>query len=199
MHLVMSWTDTIVLGIWRSTEEVGVYNVALKTAALLSLFIVAVSSIAAPKFAEIHASGDSATLERFAQDVVKVLSALAFPVLLLFLIWPGQVLQLFGGEFAAGASALRVLSLGHFVNVALGGAAHLLVMTGHEKSVRNITIVTALLNLGMNLVLVPRFGPIGAAVATSVSLVTVPVLAAMLSAAKLGIHIVPLRRMRRAR
>ncbi len=82
-------------------------------------------------------------------------------------------MSLFGPEFATGASVLLVLVAGHGINVMTGPVGTVLVMTGHEKIMRNNVLAAAAVNIGLNLVLVPRMGALGAAVATAASLALV--------------------------
>jgi O-antigen/teichoic acid export membrane protein len=192
MHLVMNWTDTVMLGIWSDSRQVGIYSVAMKTATLTNLLIVAVSSIAAPKFSALYKKGQSEELSSLVQDVTTLLFICAVPLLAVFLSVPGLILLIFGGDFAEGSGVLRILALGQFVNVVLGSAGHLLVMTGHEKDMRNITVMVALVNVALNLALVPHYGIIGAATATSLSLIATGLFATLLVRRRLSIRLVPL-------
>lgn len=187
MDLVMNFTDTVVLGIFGEAADVGVYGVAMRTAMLTSFVLIAVNSIAAPKFAALHRQGDLRTLEAVAQNCAKLTTVLAAPALLVFVFAPGWVLQIFGEGFEAGATVLSILALGQFVNVAAGSVGYLLMMSGNERLMRNNITVAALLNLVLNLILVPTYGVIGAATATAVSLAIMNVSAAFLVYHKLGI------------
>ena len=62
MFLVMSWTDTLLVGHFLEEDQVGIYRVAFRMAAVVTLVQAAVNSYAAPLFAERHASGDRAGL-----------------------------------------------------------------------------------------------------------------------------------------
>lgn len=192
MHLVMSWTDTVMLGIWSDSRQVGIYNVAMKTATLTNLLIVAVSSIAAPKFAALYEQDRRDELASLVHDVTKLLLMCAVPLLLVFLAVPSFILLIFGEEFTAGSGALRLLALGQFVNVVLGAAGHLLIMTGHEKDMRNVTLTVAVANILLNLALVPGYGIIGAATATTLSLSATGLFAMLLVRRRLSIRLVPL-------
>jgi len=94
----------------------------------------------------------------------------ATPVLTIFLVWPKLILKLFGPEFIFADKALTVLALGQFVNVATGSVGYLLMMSGHEKLMRNNIIFAAVLNVAFNIILIPRFGIVGAASSTAAAL-----------------------------
>jgi O-antigen/teichoic acid export membrane protein len=192
MNMAMGWTATIVLGIWATSADVGIFNAASRTVLLGGLVLMAVNSIAAPKFAALYRQGDLKALNSLARNSAKLMIVIASPLLLVFTLAPGPVMRLFGPEFVAGAPLLMVLAIGQFVNVATGSVGYLLIMTGHEKLMRNSVAIAAALNLALNLVLVPIAGAMGAAIATATSLATLNLVATYYSWSRLGIVILPL-------
>jgi O-antigen/teichoic acid export membrane protein len=115
----------------------------------------------------------------------------ATPLLALMMIFPSSILSLFGPDFEAGALLLRVLSIGQFINVAAGSVGYLLIMTGHERLLSlNITLAT-IINLWLCLWLIPKMGPLGAAIATAVPLAFLNLLSAYFVYAKLRIVTIP--------
>ena len=64
-----------------------------------------------------------------------------------------------------------MLTVGQLVNVTCGSVGCLLVMTGNEKIMRNIILITAAMNIILNVLLVREYGPIGVAYATAFSTV----------------------------
>lgn len=192
MGLVMSMTDTTLLGVWADSESVGIYGVAKRTALLTSFMLVAVNTIVAPKFAELYAQGDRRALSALARNVAKLMTLAATPILLAFVIVPNWVLGIFGSDFVAGAPVLTILALGQFVNVATGSVGYLLMMTGHEKLMRNNTVASAALNVALNAILIPKYSIIGAAVATAISLATMNLISTILVYWKLSIVTLPI-------
>ncbi|WP_029520544.1 flippase [Persephonella sp. IF05-L8] len=169
LALIMGWTDTIMLGIFRTEEEVGIYNVALRVSMITSLSLMAINTIAAPKFAEFWGRKDLEGLAKVAQQSTKLIFWISFPILLLFLIFPEQILGIFGEEFKTGAVALMILTVGQFVNAAAGSVGYILQMTGHQKFHQNVILIGTIINVILNYVLIPNYGIVGAAVASMVS------------------------------
>ncbi len=169
MGKVIRWTDTVLLGIWESARVVGIYEVAFKTSMLTTFILMAANSVAAPRFASLHAQGDREGLEKLLQQVMLVASLLTIPIALVFIVFPQRVLWIFGAEFGAGAGALVILVLGQFGSVATGSVISVLMMTGNEKIARNVTTLGAVLNFGLNVVLIPAYGIYGAATGTALS------------------------------
>ncbi|WP_038056387.1 flippase [Thermodesulfobacterium hydrogeniphilum] len=171
LAFIMAWTDTIMLGIFRTEEEVGIYNVAVRLSMITSFTLVAINSIAAPKFAEFWGKKDIKGLARVAQQSTKLIFWTSFPVLLIFLIFPKPILYIFGEEFKTGALALMILTIGQFVNAAAGSVGYILQMTGHQKFHQNVVLIGTLLNILLNWMLIPAYGIVGAAIASAISMI----------------------------
>jgi O-antigen/teichoic acid export membrane protein len=167
--VVIGLTDTLLLGVVRDSDAVGVYNAVLRIAVLASSMLDATSVVVAPKFAAMHARGDSAALGGLARGAAKTATLIAVPYVLIVGVAPARVLSLFGPEFRAGAVALVVLALGQLINAATGSVGYLLIMTGHEKLMRNNTLGTSFLKIVLQVLLIPPFGFLGAAFAAAIS------------------------------
>jgi O-antigen/teichoic acid export membrane protein len=168
--MVMQHAATIFLGVWGSPEEIGVFNVANRVASLLLFPLMAMITILAPKFAAMHRQSDLNGLKRLAHSSSKMLTLSAVPVAIIVAFFAEGILSLFGSDFSDGAWVLIILLAGVVINAITGAVANLLMMSGHEKVVRNITIQVSLLILVMHTLLIPRYGMVGAAIVTSVGM-----------------------------
>lgn len=169
--IVMTWTDTIILGLSEGREDVGVYNSARQLALVLSLVLLGVSSIVAPAFARHHENGERSALAREARRAASTALAVGAIPALVLLVASGWVLEVaFGSEFRDGVAALRILTVGQLVNLAAGAVGYVLIMTGNERRHSYAQMAAAGLNLVLDLALVPRWGMAGAATATAASL-----------------------------
>lgn len=192
MNLIMEGAANIFLGIWGTNTDIGYFSIASRTALATSLMLLAVNSISAPKFAELHNEGELDLLEKAAKHSAVLSIVFSSPFLLLFIIFPEWVMLLFGSEFIPASTALVILSIGQFVNVATGSVGYLLIMTGHERIVRNNVIFTAFLNLGLNLILVPKFLVLGAAISVCASMIIKNLISVYLVKKYLNIMPIPL-------
>jgi O-antigen/teichoic acid export membrane protein len=168
--LVMSWSDMIIIGIFSSAEEVGIYSAASKTVLVTSLILVAMNSITAPKYSKIYREGRLDKLAILAQNSSKILIVLVTVPTTLLLVFPKWVMSIFGEEYIAGATILMVLAIGQFINVATGSVGYILTMTGNENVYRNIMLITAFLNILLSIYLFQVFGTFGVAIATAISI-----------------------------
>ena len=87
---------------------------------------------------------------------------------------------------------LAILAVGQFINVVTGSVGWILIMCGYERMMRNNIVICAALSVGLNLLLVPRFGVIGAALATAITLSLQMLIAAVMVWHKLGVVTIPL-------
>jgi len=167
--LVLAWSDTIVLGVFEESDAIGVYSAALKLAMLTSFLLTAVNTIAAPKFSALNTSNNLIGLAKLARQSVALMSLLVLPVCLVLIIFPIELLSLFGTEFIAGENVLIILVVGQFFNVSSGSVMLLLITCGHEHIVKNIMLGAAVINIVLNVILVQVMGIEGVALATAIS------------------------------
>jgi O-antigen/teichoic acid export membrane protein len=196
LQLVTSWSSTFMLGIWRTSTEVGLFAVPNRTAMIITYFHIALTSIAAPKFATLYSQGDIHALGSTARNSAKLMTIAAAPICVIFMIAPNLVMSIFGPQFSESGIVLVILTVGQFVNVATGAVQIALNMCGYERLMRNITAVCAVLLIVANALLIPRWGKEGAAIATSVTLIVQNLLAAWLVRLRLGVWTIPFVRSR---
>lgn len=170
MALVMGWTDILMLGMFKSQEEVGVYSVVVKLASLTSIALMAINSISAPKFSEFYSNGDMKGLEKISQQSTKMIFYSTIPVIFILVTFSRSVLEIFGSEFIVGITALWILMIGQLVNAMTGSVGYILIMTGKEKVFQNIIIATSILNIILNYILGQKYGINGVAMSTAISL-----------------------------
>lgn len=171
MSLAMNWIATFALGAWGTLVDVGIFNAATRVATLVSFVLVAVDNISAPTFAELYRAGNLPSLARTARNTIVLMLLLAAPVLAVIVIAPKFIMGVFGPEFRAGGWVLVTLALSQAVSVVAGSVGSLLMMSGHERQVRDSNAVAAIACAGLSVALVPKYGAMGAAVAVTVSLV----------------------------
>ncbi len=175
VYSLLLWTDTLMLGFFRSPEEVGIYNAAMRTALLISLILASFNSIFAPVISDLHNRQEMVKLGRLFKSVTRWVFGISLPVCLLMAFLSEDIMGIFGQEFLSGRVPLLILAFAQMVNAGVGSVAVLLAMSGRQSLVLKHTLLAGLLNLILNWVLIPPFGIVGAAVATATSIITVNV------------------------
>ncbi len=166
MVQITNWSDTFILGIMDSTENVGIYNVALRIANLTSLSLLAFTSMSAPKFAEYYGNNDMKSLRRITNHTTKLIFWTSIPVLVIILLFPSSIMGIFGEAFEVGGLTLVFIAIGQFVNAISGSVGSFLKMTGRQTFFRNVMILTMVSSIGLNILLIPEYGINGVAFAT---------------------------------
>jgi O-antigen/teichoic acid export membrane protein len=92
----------------------------------------------------------------------------ALPVAGVMLVWPGELLSLFGADYEAGTFVLRALAVGQLINAATGPVGYALLMSGQERAFARITAGALALAIASHSVVIPLFGIEGAAVVSAV-------------------------------
>lgn len=197
-ELLIQNTDVLVLSRYLSASEVGIYFAALKTISLIAFVHYAVGSAIAGRLSTLNARGDR---EQLAATIRDGANWTFWPSLLgavLLLLAGKPLLSLFGPEFTEGYPAMFVLVVGLLFRASVGPAEYVLRMLGQQTACAAVLGATALLNIILNLVLVPKFGMVGAATATSLSLVAATCAFLAVAQRRLGIDIAVWGRLRSA-
>lgn len=186
--LALQNVDILVISQFMTPTDVGIYFAAAKTMSLIMFVHYAVGSAVANRFAKLNARGDKQSLQALVSDSVhwtfwpSLLGAVAILALGKPLLW------LFGPGFEAGYPVMAVLVAGFLIRSSFGPVEFMLNMLGQQKWCAAILVIAAMATLILNFVLVPKYGMIGAAVATSISLTLAPVFHAMVARRKLGLE-----------
>ncbi|MGH8896660.1 MAG: flippase [Egibacteraceae bacterium] len=169
------WVDTILLGLYRSASEVGVYHVATRVVLMTTILMQPLNTAFAPRIAELYWRGQRESLNRMYHVVTGWILRLALPAFVTLIVFPRELLSIFGRDFQAGATVTVLLAVGQLFDVATGPCGSMLVMSGRPRLTMIGNIAGLGLNVGLNLWLIPRYGIMGAGVAWAVSLVVVNV------------------------
>ncbi len=186
LFLLMNWTDTIMLSAFLPEDKVGIYATALKIAALNSVILVAVNSIAMPKFAELFEKKSTDQFRKFVKQSTLLMFTASLPVLIIIFIFPGWLLSIFGKEFIVGEHVLLILAFGQFFSTISGSVINILNMGNHQIQARNILGISTLVNIILNLILIPIMGILGAAIATTTSTIIWNLMAVIVIYRKFG-------------
>ncbi len=163
--LIMQHAATLLLGVWGSAEEVGIFSVASRLAGLLLFPLLAMIAALAPTFAAMYRTGDVDGLHRLARTTSGILTVLTVPIVVVIAMASGWILGLFGTEFTRGALVLDILLAGVVINAVTGPVSNLLMMSGHEGEVRKVGVVSAAVLLLLSAALMPKYGMVGTAIA----------------------------------
>ncbi|WP_454918189.1 oligosaccharide flippase family protein [Xanthobacter sediminis] len=158
---------TVVLAAFASAAAVGGFSVASRITVLIWVVIIAISTIAAPSFAAAHRVHDWDQLRALNRRARLAIAACGVPAIAVMLVVPGWLLHLIGPGFEAAAPALVIMAVGQLINCLLPTQDVMLAMTGHGRVLRWLNGAQLASCIVLCFVLIPPYGMIGAAVATS--------------------------------
>lgn len=171
MFLVMSWTDTLMIGHFMKDEDVGLYRFVFKMATLITFAQFAINSIVAPMISGFMADKNITGLRKLIHQIGIINVIMSVPIFFIFAVFPEWILDTAGdGEMSEGVTVFVILAIGQVVNALCGPVMYTLNMSGYERVSQRIMLWTAILNFAANLVLIPIYGILGAAIATTVSM-----------------------------
>lgn len=171
MQLLIVRLDIILLGALAGREQAGIYAAASRVADLVVFALAAANVVVAPIIASLYAKNDLSGLQRMLTALAKGVS-LFTGLIIIVLVLSGQwVLQIFGAEFVVAFAPMLILGAAQMMNALLGPVDFVMAMTGHQAQSLRIFFVATALNIALNLLLIPLYGMIGAAVATLATLI----------------------------
>lgn len=188
---ILPWMPLFLLGIWGSTADTGIFGAAVRLATLLTFLLAAVNTVAAPQFSALYEKGDLQSLQWLACRFSLIVITATGPVVVLMVWQSSWLMGMFGEDFVLGGTALSILLLGHTINAATGSVGYLLMMTGHEKDMRNSSIFAAVLLGSTAMILIPTYGILGAAIASAVATVGVNIYNSIAVKLRLGFFVIP--------
>lgn len=171
VYIVMGLSDAVLLGHYAGTEAVGAVRAITPAAKAVQLVMTSFGLLFLPAAARLLAREDHRRLDHLYWTTASWLTVLTFPVFVLtFALAEPVTVTMFGERYAGSAPYLALLSLGYFVQVSLGFNGMMLKVYGRLRYVVAINATVAVGNLGLNMLLIPRWGPLGAAIGTCTSL-----------------------------
>lgn len=166
-----TWLGTLILAAYVAPDEVGVFNAAARMSAFATMPLIAVNNISGPRFAEAYGENDERSLRKTVRLSTRLIFWTAMPIMLLFYLFPEQILGIYGKEFKTSDAILTfaVINAGQVINFITGPVTQLLNMTGRQLVTQRYAIITTFTSIGLSLLLIPTMGMLGAALATAVA------------------------------
>lgn len=185
------WVDIVLLGAFLASEEVGVYQVATRLVTVAALAVNPLNSSFAPRAADLFRRKDVALLARSYSATISWMLRISLPAFVALAVFPQELLRVFGNEYVVGSTVVLIFVWGELAEAATSSAAVVLNMAGRNLVNMLDGVAVLALNIGLNILLIPRWGIEGAAVAWTVGLVLIGAL--RVTQARAVVHIFPFR------
>jgi O-antigen/teichoic acid export membrane protein len=159
------WIGVLMTAALAGQAEAGVFGAVGRYVLAGQLAMQGLRVATAPQLSQLMGQGRSADAAAVHRQLTGWGIALSWPVYLLLAAFGPGFLQLFGAEFTAGAAAMSVLALAMLVNIAVGNVQSLLLMSGRSGLHLAATVAGLAVHILLGLLLIPRYGVLGAALA----------------------------------
>jgi len=169
LEFLMAQADKVLIGFYLDARDVGIYAMAAALVAFVPIILQSVNQIFSPTIADLYARGQHELLGRIFQTLTKWILGLTFPLAAVMIIFALPLMRIFGHDFEAGWPILVIGTVGQLVNCGVGSVGYLLLMSGNQHRLIRIQSVMAPVMVALNLVLIPRWGITGAAVAAALT------------------------------
>jgi O-antigen/teichoic acid export membrane protein len=177
------------LGFLATETDAGYFRLALSIAVLVSLPIALVNNAVVPVFARLFAAGDMRKLQRLVTHAGRTQFVGVLLVSLPFFIGAKRLISIFFGvRYAPAANVLLLVAVAQLISTAFGPNGNLLNMTGHERRVSSIMLISLVTNAVTTGALIPLLGLVGAGLSWVIATFTWNVLAWHAARQQLGIN-----------
>lgn len=191
--LLASSIDILMLGWLSDTSKVGLYTVASRLVLFVAFFLQITNSAISPKIATFHNNNQFNEMNVMVKQVTFWLIVIGVISTLFFLVFGKSILLFWGPDFVSAYTCLAILCIGQLINISTGCSGVLLIMCGHEKVFSYISGFFLLLNIILNYFLIIRYNEIGAAIATTTTIIGENITRVIVAKQKTGVLTTPIR------
>jgi len=170
-QILIAKTDIIMLSAYEGGTSSGIYAIATRGAGLITFPLLAVNKPLAPRIAKLYRSREMEQLRELVKGSARIGFFAAVLGVLVYGVMGDTILSFFGSLFREGYDILLILSVGHLLDVACGPVGLFLNMIERERLTAYAKGGGAVLNVGLNWLLIPLYGMYGACVASVVSVI----------------------------
>jgi len=162
--------DRLLVGYFLPASEVGIYQAASQAAMLSAMILGAFNAIFSPMIARLYHQGEMGRLNELFKVSTKWGLYVSLPPFLVLAVAPREVMTVvFGEPYASGAIPMVIMAGAQLFNAATGAVGLMLVMSGHPQRWLGLSTVSFALNVLLCVLLIPKLGLLGAALAMMAS------------------------------
>jgi O-antigen/teichoic acid export membrane protein len=172
VNVLLFSVDAVLLGHFRGPQEVASFRVIFPLASLNMVAFSVFTVLYIPLASRLFARGDGAGIDDLYRKTSVWIAVFTFPIFAFTFFGAAPLTTLlYGSRYESSALFLSILAVGYYVRAALGFNGMTLMVYGRVRDLTALNVLAMVFNLGINLVLIPRYGALGAAIGTSITLV----------------------------
>lgn len=168
--LLLLYTDVITLTIFRGVADVGLYNAALPTSQLLWIIVIALAAVLLPVISEMWARKEKGQISMAVSLAAKFSFVALIPLAMMMVAFSEDIVRLLFGEvYISASAALQILAINSLFYTIFVIFSTSLISISMPLINTKITAVISIINLALNVLLIPQYGIVAAAFTTTVS------------------------------
>lgn len=188
--LIFTYADTILIGQFMTEADVGIYRIAFQLASVASFMAIAFHTVLYPRISQWHAENTNTKIEQALIRSFTYSLFFAIPITAGGILLADKLLYyIYSASFEAGAEVLAILLFVQIANIFLYLQTMCLNAMDRPRVSFNITAISAILNILLNIVLIPLMGISGAAIASLLTMSMNAVLAYVMLRSSLKVRI----------
>ena len=167
--LIMQSFDIYVLEKFFSFKIVAYYGIAIKISAVVGIILTSINATIAPQISKLFFENNFKDLRMVIRKATMLNVVLSVPLILFLVLFSGFILSFFGENYVLAQQALYIILIGQVINAFCGPVGLYLNMTGRQNLFQIVLLICLVINVIMNLILIPKYEMIGAAISTAAS------------------------------
>ena len=187
IFVVLSKIDVIMIGKLTSVENVAVYDICVMLSMVVIFPYTALVKASEPVVLSILS--DNQKMTKYTNNL-NLSVGIASIVVLAYIMNSELILSIFGNEYTSGNLPLIILAVGYLIISFLASPIEFLSMSGNVNYSLSILVTSLILNVILNYILIPIYGLNGAALATTISLISTKIIALFVVKKKLNVGLI---------
>jgi O-antigen/teichoic acid export membrane protein len=190
---IFYWIDSFLLGYFMGAVNVGLYNAATPLVGLMAFIPAMFSQLFFPMITREFSMKNNRVIKELSKQVGKWILILNLPLFFIMFLFPTTLIRiLFGEQYIFASSVLQILAVGGFISSLVFLSTDLISMVGKSKIILINIICASILNILLNIILIPKFGLNGAAISTSITTILLSI--SLFIEVKYYVRLIPLRK-----
>jgi O-antigen/teichoic acid export membrane protein len=157
--------DILMLSYFMAAVDVGIFSSAARTASILLFISAAFNTVYAPVISHNYHQGNQDQLQRLLKMMMRWCAIMGIPIAISMVVLAKPILALWGPQFVNGSKCIIYLALAQILNMLSGIITYTLLMCGRPWIVAINTMVAMAAAVVLNILLIPKYGINGAALA----------------------------------
>ena len=170
VSVINSRADILMIGFFRPSEDIGAYALAARLCDFIPFALVVINPVTAPYYASYFKSANKKAAQLLFNRSARITFIIASAIFLCLYFSGKYILSYFGAAFILAYTPMLILGGGQLFNAFAGSVGNILKMAGFEKSAFISQGIAVGCNIVLNLLLIPKYGMNGAAIATAFAL-----------------------------